>query len=167
MNDQTQSAASDGGARHTVSRRKLLQATTAGAGAALLAGAGSLLPGPIARSAYAAGSDQPLRIGFQVHRTGIGATYGRWYERTANAAAAHINAHGGIGGRPLELVPEDDGTDPKRGAEVVEKFANQHKVDFVYGPLFSHVVIGSAPRAGELKSPTSWSARATTWPRES
>ena len=32
------------------------------------------------------------------------------------------------------MVPEDDGTDPKRGAEVVEKLANQHKVDFVYGP---------------------------------
>ncbi|RMD95356.1 MAG: ABC transporter substrate-binding protein, partial [Alphaproteobacteria bacterium] len=48
---------------------------------------------------------------------------------------------------------EDDGTDPKRGAEVVEKFANQHKVDVVFGTLFSHVVMGSAPRAGELKMP--------------
>ena len=32
---------------------------------------------------------------------------------------------------------------------MVEKFAAQHKVDFVFGTLFSHVVIGSAPRAGE------------------
>ena len=45
---------------------------------------------------------------------------------------------------------EDDGTDPKRGAEVVEKFASQHKVDVTFGTLFSHVVMGSAPRAGEL-----------------
>jgi branched-chain amino acid transport system substrate-binding protein len=94
-----------------------------------------------------------LRIGFQVHRTGIGATYGRWYERTANAAVSLINEKGGIGGRPVQLVPEDDGTDPKRGAEVVEKLATQHKVDFVFGTLFSHVVIASAPRAGELKIP--------------
>ena len=36
---------------------------------------------------------------------------------------------------------------------MVEKFATQHKVDFVFGTLFSHVVIGSAPRAGELKMP--------------
>jgi branched-chain amino acid transport system substrate-binding protein len=50
-------------------------------------------------------------------------------------------------------VPEDDGTDPKRGVEVVEKLATHHKVDFVYGTLFSHVVIASAPKAGELKIP--------------
>ena len=132
-----------------VTRRALLKA---GAGAAA-AGAASLALAPLSRIAWAAGSDEPIRIGFQVHRTGIGATYGRWYERTANAAATYLNENGGIAGRPVELVPEDDGTDPKRGAEVVEKFATAHGVDFVYGPLFSHVVIGSAPRAGELKMP--------------
>ncbi len=99
------------------------------------------------------GSDEPIRIGFQVHRTGIGAAYGRWYERTTNAAAKVINEAGGINGRPVEIIAEDDGTDPKRGAEVLEKFANQARVDVAYGTLFSHVVIGSAPRAGELKLP--------------
>ncbi len=98
-------------------------------------------------------SASPIRIGFQAHRTGIGAAYGRWYERTTNAAVAAINAAGGINGRPLEIIVEDDGTDPKRGAEVVEKFARQHKVDMVFGTLFSHVVVGSAPTAGELKMP--------------
>jgi branched-chain amino acid transport system substrate-binding protein len=88
-----------------------------------------------------------------MHRTGIGAAYGRWYDRTTQAAVARINAGGGIKGRPVELITEDDGTDPKRGAEVVEKFANQHHCDLAYGTLFSHVVIGSSPRAGELKIP--------------
>ncbi len=98
-------------------------------------------------------TSEPIRIGFQQHRTGIGAAYGRWYGRTTEAAARLINAAGGINGRPLEIVAEDDGTDPKRGAEVVEKFATQHKCDVGYGTLFSHVVAGSAPRAGELKLP--------------
>jgi len=98
-------------------------------------------------------SAEPIRIGFQVHRTGIGAAYGRWYDRTTQAAAALINEVGGIGGRMVEIVAEDDGTDPKRGAEVVEKFATQHNCDVGFGTLFSHVVIGSAPRAGELKLP--------------
>ena len=141
----------DEGPRMT--RRGLLKAGGLGAGAAAMGGAGTLATAPFAPSAWAAGSDEPLRIGFQVHRTGIGATYGRWYERTAKAAAAWLNQNGGIAGRPVELVAEDDGTDPKRGAEVVEKLATAHGVDFVYGPLFSHVVIGSAPRAGELKIP--------------
>ncbi|RVC90886.1 ABC transporter substrate-binding protein, partial [Mesorhizobium sp. M2A.F.Ca.ET.017.03.2.1] len=39
------------------------------------------------------------------------------------------------------------------GAEVVNKFAKQHKTDIVFGTLFSHVVIGSAPAAGENKIP--------------
>ncbi|MDR7436023.1 MAG: ABC transporter substrate-binding protein [Armatimonadota bacterium] len=95
----------------------------------------------------------PLKIGLQVHRTGIGAVYGKWYERTARAAVKLINTGGGIAGRPVQLVVEDDGTDPKRGIEVVEKLALQHRVDFIFGTLFSNVVLASAPRAGELKIP--------------
>lgn len=98
-------------------------------------------------------TSEPIKIGFQVHRTGIGAAYGRWYDRTTMAAVKKINDEGGINGRMVEIVAEDDGTDPKRGAEVVEKFANQHGCDIGFGTLFSHVVIGSAPRAGELKLP--------------
>lgn len=108
---------------------------------------------PLGARYVQAASSEPIRIGFQAHRTGIGASYGRWYERTTVAAAAFINDNGGINGRPLEIVIEDDGTDPKRGAEVVEKFATKHKTDVAFGTLFSHVVIGSAPRAGELKIP--------------
>ncbi|HHL20621.1 MAG TPA: ABC transporter substrate-binding protein [Aliiroseovarius sp.] len=128
--------------KKTLSRRSVLT------GMAATSLAASALPGHL----YGA-TDEPIKIGFQVHRTGIGAAYGRWYERTTNAAARVINEAGGINGRPIQIIAEDDGTDPKRGAEVLEKFANQHKVDIAYGTLFSHVVIGSAPRAGELKLP--------------
>lgn len=133
--------------RHGMNRRGVIKGAGALAGATTLAG----LPG---FAGYArAVAAEPLKLGFQVHRTGIGAAYGRWYERTGQAAVKYVNENGGIAGRPVELVIEDDGTDPKRGAEVVEKFASQHKVDFIFGTLFSHVVIGSAPRAGELKMP--------------
>ncbi len=128
-----------------ISRRGALK----GAGAA----AAGLALGPgFVRYAQAQNS-APIKIGFQAHRTGIGAAYGRWYEATTNAAVKLINDAGGINGRPVEIVVEDDGTDPARGAEVVGKFATQHKTDIVYGTLFSHVVIGSAPTAGELKIP--------------
>ncbi len=97
-------------------------------------------------------TSEPIRLGFQLHRTGIGAAYGRWYERTTQGALKVLNDAGGINGRPVEIAFEDDGTDPKRGAEVVEKFAAQN-MDAVFGTLFSNVVVGSAPRAGELKMP--------------
>jgi branched-chain amino acid transport system substrate-binding protein len=127
-----------------VSRRTALK----GAGAAGLA---TVAPGFVRY--VEAQTSEPIRLGFQVHRTGIGAAYGRWYERTTRAAVAEINARGGIAGRKVEIVAEDDGTDPRRGAEVVEKFAAQHRVDIAFGTLFSHVVMGAAPRAGELKLP--------------
>ena len=143
-----------GQARRAGARKLSRRSALKGAGAAAGLAAAATLPGlGTGFRAFAQGSDAPLRIGFQGHRTGIGAAYGRWYERTTQAAVAYINEQGGIAGRPIELVIEDDATDPKRGAEVVEKFASQHKVDFVFGTLFSHVVIGSAPRAGELKMP--------------
>ncbi len=130
-------------AGQTPSRRSVLGGLAAG-GALLLGGAPRFVQ---------AQSAAPIKLGFQLHRTGIGAAYGRWYERTAQAALKVLNDQGGINGRPVEIVFEDDGTDPKRGAEVVEKLVTQAGCDLIFGPLFSHVVIGSAPRAGELKVP--------------
>jgi branched-chain amino acid transport system substrate-binding protein len=128
-----------------LTRRRVLAAAGLAAAAPLV--------GPWVHRARAQSGAGPIRLGFQVHRTGIGAVYGRWYERTTTAAVKLINEKGGIGGRPVEIVAEDDGTDPKRGAEVVEKLAVHHKVDMIFGTLFSHVVIASAPRAGELRIP--------------
>ena len=55
-----------------ISRRAFLRA-----GAILTLG--SQAPGPWTGRAAAQGGGGPLRLGFQVHRTGIGAVYGRWY----------------------------------------------------------------------------------------
>ncbi|MDP3264553.1 MAG: ABC transporter substrate-binding protein [Tabrizicola sp.] len=125
---------------YTPTRRGLLKAGAAGLAVAAMPG-------------FVGAQAAPIKVGFQLHRTGIGASYGRWYERTAQAALKLINDGGGINGRPVEIVFEDDATDPKRGSEVVEKLTVQAGCDVVMGTLFSHVVIGSAPRAGELKVP--------------
>ena len=46
----------------------------------------------LARAALAATrAAAPIKVGFQVHRTGIGAAYGRWYNRTTTAAARVIS----------------------------------------------------------------------------
>ena len=109
-------------------RRRIL--TGLGAGAAILS-VPAFHPGRIGH--LHAATSEPIKIGFQAHRTGIGASYGRWYERTTLSAAHFINSNGGINGREIEIIVEDDGTDPKRGAEVVEKFATKHKTDIAFG----------------------------------
>ncbi|MCB2104285.1 MAG: ABC transporter substrate-binding protein, partial [Rhodobacteraceae bacterium] len=119
----------------------------------MAAGAGALALPSFFPGYSQAQSSEPIRLGFQLHRTGIGASYGRWYERTATAALNVLNEAGGINGRPVEILFEDDGTDPARGAEVFGKLATQSNCDVVFGALFSHVVVGTAPRAAELKVP--------------
>lgn len=129
----------------TLSMQRRTALKTLGGAAAALASPAVLRPG------FA--QDGTIKLGAPMHRTGIGASYGRWYERTATAAVKVVNEMGGINGRKVEMIVEDDGTDPKRGTEVVEKFATQYKVDAIFGHLFSNVVAAAAPRAGELKVP--------------
>ncbi len=135
-----------------ISRRKMIMGTV---GAFILGGAVGYLAGNmrLESETQKVGEKSPIRIGFQVHRTGIGADYGYWYERTAKAAVSLINERGGIDGRPVQLIIEDDGTDPQRGGQVVQKLATEHNVDFIIGALFSNVVLASGPVAGELKKP--------------
>ncbi|NIO09193.1 MAG: ABC transporter substrate-binding protein, partial [Deltaproteobacteria bacterium] len=93
-----------------ISRRTAIKTAGVLVGAGIAGVPGALTRGVAVRSAGAA--EKPIKIGFQVHRTGIGAVYGRWYERTTTAAVKLINEMGGIAGRPVEVVAEDDGTDP-------------------------------------------------------
>jgi len=81
-------------------RRRIL--TGLGAGAAILS-VPAFHPGRIGH--LHAATSEPIKIGFQAHRTGIGASYGRWYERTTISAAHLINSNGGINGRMTVLTP--------------------------------------------------------------
>src|SRR3989338_10032090 len=73
-------------------------------------GAGLLASAAMPAVVWAQGA--PIKLGFQLHRTGIGAAYGHLYERTAQAALKVVNDAGGIAGRPVEIIFEEDGTEP-------------------------------------------------------
>ena len=66
-------------------RRGALRTLAAGAGAAAL---------PLWARYAQAQTSEPIRVGFQVHRTGIGAAYGRWYDRTTQAACCGAQTRG-------------------------------------------------------------------------
>ncbi len=96
---------------------------------------------------------QPIRIGHQLDRTGAVALFGKWHNRTIDAAIKLVNEQRGINGRPVELVNSDDAqTKPDVGKDEFERLVTQKRVDFVIGSVFSGTNIATAPLAKALKT---------------
>ncbi|MGB0410658.1 MAG: ABC transporter substrate-binding protein, partial [Pikeienuella sp.] len=60
-----------------MSNEKLTRRSALKLGGATAAG---IAASPLLGRFASAQSSAPIKIGFQVHRTGIGAAYGRWYD---------------------------------------------------------------------------------------
>jgi branched-chain amino acid transport system substrate-binding protein len=61
---------------------------------------------------------------------------GRPVEQAARAYFRHINDTGGVNGRQIDFIAEDDAADPNRTRSAAEKLVNQDKI-FVMGPSFT------------------------------
>ena len=133
-----------------VSRRRFLKIGAGVAIVAAAAGAGGYLatrPKPLPPE------KNPIIIGMQAELTGIGSTYGAWYQRVAQRGADFINSQmDGIAGRPIKLIVEDTATDATVGARKVRKLILEDNADFINGALFSNVLLASVPVAKELKT---------------
>lgn len=108
----------------------------------------------VVASAGAAGaastpSGAPIRIGLLAPLTGSGGAYGKEEETAAKAAAAHINAHGGVLGRPLEIVVADDETTPTAGVSAARKLIDVDGVVAITGVWSSAVALAVRPVALE------------------
>ena len=68
-------------------------------------------------------------------------------------AADEINAAGGINGRQVQIITEDDQGEPDKAATVVTKLINQDKVQAVIGEVASSNSLAAAPNAQEAKVP--------------
>jgi branched-chain amino acid transport system substrate-binding protein len=84
-----------------------------------------------------------LLIGIGGPLTGPNAAFGAQIQKGVEAAAAEINAAGGINGEQIKLVLGDDVSDPKQGISVANKFVADG-VKFVVGPFNSGVAIPSS-----------------------
>jgi branched-chain amino acid transport system substrate-binding protein len=70
-----------------------------------------------------ASSAEPLKIGMVAPLTGPGAETGRYAIQGAKLATEEVNKTGGVLGRPIELVIEDDQT---TNPGVVLAFSKRH-----------------------------------------
>ncbi len=79
---------------------------------------------------------KPIKIGASLSLTGVAADFGDMSKKAMELAVEEINANGGINGRRVELIIEDDQTDPKIAPAAYQKLVSINKVDAVIGGLF-------------------------------
>ncbi len=126
----------------TLQRRRILKGIGA-AGATLAA------QGLIGAPAFA--QNKPLRVGIIAPKAGVVGTIGECGLRGTNFAVERINAAGGIAGRKIELIVEEE-TNPKDSIERLRKLVLQDKVDCVQGIVSSGVSLAMGAVAEEMKA---------------
>ena len=116
--------------RTAFDRRSLLRGVAA-AGVMPLAGS------RLARGAAAQGD--PIRVGAIIPFTGLETHNGLSMQYGLEIGTEEINAAGGLAGRQVEIIMEDDGSDVGRGVRAAAKLVGQDNVDFLNGTLTSSV----------------------------
>jgi urea transport system substrate-binding protein len=79
--------------------------------------------------------------------------YGKQAKLGLDLAAKEINAAGGILGRPVEVVYEDDKTDPTAAVDATRKLIERDGVVAVIGPITSRNLDAMAPVIESAKTP--------------
>lgn len=75
----------------------------------------------------------PIKIGLSGALTGGDAILGQTQREGVQLAVDEINNAGGIAGRKIQLVTEDEANDPSRMAQIAQKFVTQDKVAAILG----------------------------------
>lgn len=78
-------------------------------------------------------SGEPVKIGAIVSLTGTYAGLGEPEKNVLEMEVARINESGGINGRPVELIIEDDGTDEAKAVAAAAKLIEQDEVIAIIG----------------------------------
>lgn len=91
---------------------------------------------------------EPIKVGFMSALSGDAATWGESTLDGAQLAIEEINRKGGINGRPLELVVQDDKCDAATGVTVYHELV-QKGVNTIMGQACSSVILAIAPLAEE------------------
>ncbi len=107
-----------------------------------------------------------ILIGVNEPLTGAFAASGTYVVNGAKIAADEINAKGGILGRPIELVIEDNKSNPTEAAAVAEKLITSDKTPVMMGAWGSSLTLAVMPKLMDYEVPmlveTSSSGKITT-----
>jgi len=88
-----------------------------------------------------AGAQQPVKIGFVSTFSGPTAVIGNDMRNSFELALDHLGRK--MGGKPVEVIYEDDQQKPEVGVQKSQKLVESDKVDFVVGYIWSNVLLAS------------------------
>ncbi len=110
-------------------------------------------------------SNETVAVGAILPLTGDVATYGKSIKNGIELAINDVNASGGIDGKNVKMIYEDDGGSPRSGVTAVTKLISVDDVPAIIGAVPSSVTLAIAPIAERKKrvllSPASSSPKIT------
>ncbi|HYG09821.1 MAG TPA: ABC transporter substrate-binding protein, partial [Pyrinomonadaceae bacterium] len=95
----------------------------------------------------------PIKVGVYGDLSGQTSSFGQSTKNGVQMAADEINKAGGINGRQIQLLIEDDQGQPAQAATVATKLVNQDKVVALLGEVASTNSLAAAPKAQEGRVP--------------
>lgn len=95
---------------------------------------------------------EPIRIGILIPLTGSTSQFGATMSRAAQIAVDEINAAGGVNGRRVEVVIEDDQSNPEAAVRSARKLIDVDRVVAIGGSYASSVTSAIAPLCWESKT---------------
>jgi branched-chain amino acid transport system substrate-binding protein len=99
------------------------------------------------------GGGDKVRVGVFMSLTGDTANFGISSTNGIKMAADEVNSTGGINGKQIELLVQDDRSDASEAATIVTKFVTQDQVHAILGEVASSRSIAAAPIAQNAKIP--------------
>jgi branched-chain amino acid transport system substrate-binding protein len=99
----------------------------------------SILGGSLALAA------EPIRIGVSLGLTGIYQRPATMQMRGYRLWEKHINASGGLLGRPVKVIIVDDNSDAGRARDIYTDLITKQGVDLLFGPYSSQIAAEVAP----------------------
>jgi branched-chain amino acid transport system substrate-binding protein len=100
-----------------------------------------------------AATGDTIKVGVYGDLTGQTSSFGQSTKNGVELAVDEINAAGGVNGKKIQLLIEDDQGRPEQAKTVVSKLINQDKVQAILGEVASTNSLAAAPVAQEAKIP--------------
>lgn len=100
-----------------------------------------------------ANTGDTIKVGVYGDLTGATSSFGQSTKNGVELAVEEINAAGGVNGKKMVIISEDDQGRPEQAKTVVSKLISQDKVEALLGEVASTNSLAAAPVAQEGKIP--------------